>query len=37
MPALERALFGFVGTCVVLAWAMHEIVHHYEIALGKAA
>jgi hypothetical protein len=34
MRALEQALVGFLGTCVILAWAMHEIVHHNEVAAG---
>ena len=37
MHTLEHALMGFLGTCVVLAWAMHEIVHHHEVAHGAAA
>ncbi len=34
MHTFEHALMGFIGTCVILAWAMHEIVHHHEVARG---
>jgi hypothetical protein len=34
MSSLEHALVGFFGTMIVLAWAMHEIVHHHEVAHG---
>lgn len=29
-------MLKFVGTLVVLAWALHEVVHLHEIALGQA-
>jgi hypothetical protein len=30
-------MIRFVGTLVVLAWALHELVHLHEIANGQAA
>lgn len=36
MNGLERAIFGFLGTLVALAWAMHEVVHLHEMARGGA-
>lgn len=35
MSSLPHSIVGFIGTCVVLAWAMHEIVHHHQIAHGE--
>lgn len=32
MATLERNLIEFVGTLVVLAWALHELVHLHEVS-----
>jgi hypothetical protein len=31
MAAVERSIFGFLGTLVVLSWALHEMVHLHEL------
>jgi hypothetical protein len=37
MQGLERAIFGFVGTLVVLAWALHEMAHWHELSAEPLA
>lgn len=35
MFALQRNLLDFVGTLVVLAWALHEMVHWHEVSVAE--
>jgi hypothetical protein len=32
MSHVQRSIFGFLGTLVGLAWALHEVVYFHELA-----